>query len=87
MENVVKSMLPRSELKVTPSFFFSFKIPDNPTITIIHYSPFVLNLEVHNMDSKKISEFNSVNLPLFVLDTISCLISQIREQMSGPEIS
>ena len=33
-ENFVKSMPPSlSELKVTPSFFFPFKIPDDPTAT------------------------------------------------------
>ena len=33
-ENFVKSMLPSlSELKVTPSFCFPFKIPDHPTAT------------------------------------------------------
>ena len=36
-ENFVKSMLPSSsELKVTPSFFFHFKIPDDPTATTGH---------------------------------------------------
>ena len=36
-ENFVKSMLPSlSELKVTPSFCFPFKIPDNPTATNIY---------------------------------------------------
>ena len=35
-ENFVKSMLPiSSELKVTPSFCFPFKIPDDPTATNI----------------------------------------------------
>ena len=28
-----------------------------------------MNLEFHNIDSKKMAEFNAVNLPLFVLDT------------------
>ena len=33
-ENFVKSMPPSlSELKVTPSFCFPFKIPDDPTAT------------------------------------------------------
>ena len=33
-ENFVNSMLPSlSALKVTPSFCFAFKIPDNPTTT------------------------------------------------------
>ena len=33
-ENFVKSMLPSlSESKVTPSFCFPFKIPDDPTAT------------------------------------------------------
>ena len=33
-ENFVKSMPPSlSELKVTPSFYFPFKIPDDPTAT------------------------------------------------------
>ena len=36
-ENFVKSMPPSlSELKVTPSFCFPFKIPDDPTATIIY---------------------------------------------------
>ena len=36
-ENFVKSMPPSlSELKVTPSFCFPFKIPDNPTATNIY---------------------------------------------------
>ena len=34
LENFVKSMPPSlSELKVTPSFCFPFKIPDDPTAT------------------------------------------------------
>ena len=34
LENFVKSMLPSlSELKVTPSFYFAFKIPDDLTET------------------------------------------------------
>ena len=38
-ENFVKSMPPTlSELKVTPSFGFPFKIPDNPTATSIYLS-------------------------------------------------
>ena len=37
-ENFVKSMPPSlSELKVTPSFCFPFKIPDDPTATSIEY--------------------------------------------------
>ena len=37
-ENFVKSMPPSlSELKVTPSFCFPFKIPDNPTATNTYY--------------------------------------------------
>ena len=37
-EIFVKSMPPGlSELKVTPSFCFTFKIPDNPTTTSIYY--------------------------------------------------
>ena len=36
-ENFVKSMPPSlSELKVTPSFCFAFKIPDDRAITNIH---------------------------------------------------
>ena len=36
-ENFVKSMPPRlSELKVTPSFCFPFKIPDNPTAATVY---------------------------------------------------
>ena len=36
-EHFVKSMPPSlSELKVTPSFCFPFKIPDDPTATIIY---------------------------------------------------
>ena len=36
-ENFVKSMPPSlSELKVTPTFCFAFKIPDDPTATIKH---------------------------------------------------
>ena len=36
-EKFVKSMLPSLlELKVTPSFCFPFKIPDNPTATILY---------------------------------------------------
>ena len=36
-ENFVKSMPPSLlELKVTPSFFFPFKIPDNPTATNVY---------------------------------------------------
>ena len=36
-ENFVKSMPPSlSELKVTPTFCFAFKIPDNPTATKLH---------------------------------------------------
>ena len=46
-ENFVKSMPPSlSELKVTPSFFFHFKIPDDPTATIIYqatFTPALLN--------------------------------------------
>ena len=45
-ENFVKSMPPSLlELKVTPSFCFPFKIPDNPTATIVvhtYYIPFHL---------------------------------------------
>ena len=38
-ENFVKSMPPSlSELKVTPNFCFPFKIPDDPTATIIYIS-------------------------------------------------
>ena len=37
-ENFVKSMPPSlSELKVTPSFCFPFKIPDDPTATVIYW--------------------------------------------------
>ena len=37
-ENFVKSMPPSlSELKVTPSFCFPFKIPDDQTATNTHY--------------------------------------------------
>jgi hypothetical protein len=40
-EIFVKSMPPSlSELKVTPSFCFPFKIPDNPTATIIYKDGF-----------------------------------------------
>ena len=40
-ENFVKSMPPSlSELKVTPSFCFSFKIPDDPTATNTYYVNF-----------------------------------------------
>ena len=36
-EDVVKLMLPSlTELKVTPSFCFAFKIPDEPTATTIY---------------------------------------------------
>ena len=36
-ENFIKSMPPSlSELKVTPSFCFPFKIPDDPTATNIY---------------------------------------------------
>ena len=36
-ENLVKSMPPSlSELKVTPSFCFPIKIPDDPTTTKLH---------------------------------------------------
>ena len=42
-ENFVKSMLPSlSELKVTPSFCFPFKIPDDPTATINYICTFYL---------------------------------------------
>ena len=38
-ENFVKSMPPSlSELKVTPSFCFPFKIPDDPTATRCNYT-------------------------------------------------
>ena len=38
-ENVVNSMPPSLlELKVIPSFFFPFRIPDNPTATIIEHN-------------------------------------------------
>ena len=37
-DNFVKSMPPSlSEAKVTPSFCFPFKIPDNPTATNIYF--------------------------------------------------
>ena len=46
-ENFVKSMPPSlSELKVTPSFCFPFKIPDHPTATTIE-SVFIV-LGIHN---------------------------------------
>ena len=39
-ENFVKSMPPSlSELKVTPSFSFPFKIPNDPTATNKHKLP------------------------------------------------
>ena len=41
-ENFVKSIMPRlSELKVTLSFCFPFKIPDDPTATNIYTGPFL----------------------------------------------
>jgi hypothetical protein len=43
---LVKSMPPSlSELKVTPSFCFAFKIPDDVTASNTHYSV-VMNREV-----------------------------------------
>ena len=37
-ENFVKSMQPSlSELKVTPSFCFAFKIPDDRAVTTTYY--------------------------------------------------
>ena len=45
-ENFVKSMLPSlSELKGTPSFCFAFKIPDDPTATIIYADAVTAGLE------------------------------------------
>ena len=44
-ENFVKSMPPTlSELKVTPSFCFPFKIPDDPTATITYACNFLSDL-------------------------------------------
>ena len=43
-ENFVKSMPPSlSELKVTPSFCFAFKIPDDPTTSNIYVLKFLLS--------------------------------------------
>ena len=40
--NFVKSMPPSlSELKVTPSFYFPFKIPEDPTATNIYVKFFL----------------------------------------------
>ena len=45
-EIFVKSMMPSLlELKVTPSFCFAFKIPDDVTATIIHVD--YVSLHVH----------------------------------------
>ena len=45
-ENFVKSMPPSlSELKLTPSFCFPFKIPDDPTASNIH-NTLTYNIEV-----------------------------------------
>ena len=47
-ENFVKSMqLSLSKLKVTPSFCFPFKIPDDPTATSI-CTPALLDFQIHN---------------------------------------
>ena len=48
-ENFVKSMPPSlSESKVTPSFCFPFKIPDDPTATIGYKSlRKVANFQIH----------------------------------------
>ena len=48
-ENFVKSMPPGlSELKVTPSFCFAFKIPDDRAVTITY-----ITLEIFKGDQKK----------------------------------
>ena len=51
-ENFVKSMPPSlSELKVTPSFCFPIKIPDDPTASITDHK-FEKQTEGYSMTSK-----------------------------------
>ena len=49
-ENFVKSMPPSlPELKLTPSFCFAFKIPDNVTATRLHIHTFGIHaFGIHN---------------------------------------
>ena len=50
-EKFVKSMTPSLlELKVTPSFCFPFKIPDDPTATIIYSNK--QNDEIRNFSER-----------------------------------
>ena len=56
-ENFVKSMTPSlMELKVTPSFCFAFKIPDNVTATTQYTFRFLPNMYESAMIKFRISE-------------------------------
>ena len=58
-EKFVKSMPPSlSELKVTPSFCFAFKIPDNPTATNIYdLCTLFVKLEIKKVLMKLLSTY------------------------------
>ena len=53
-ENFVKLMLlSLSELKVTPSFCFAFKIPDNPTATTTQNEVNLGNKNLNSMQEQQ----------------------------------
>ena len=61
-ENFVKSMPPSlSELKVTPSFCFPFKIPDDPTATNMYlcYSPNTKSVIIYTSYGMVVRDFES----------------------------
>jgi hypothetical protein len=78
-ENLVKSMPPSlSELKVTPSFCFAFKIPDHPTATNQHCR---LNLAAYFFGAKfhtDVFRMKGLVVLLFIINEMFLMIAGFR---------
>ena len=67
-ENFVKSVtFCLSKLKVTPSFCFAFKIPNDPTTTNIIYIG-ILNKIVENVESSEFLDNSDVELQMILYE-------------------